>query len=74
MQPIEIVLLIAAGYALVGIISAVWFVTLGVGRADDVARGGTWGFRVLIFPGSAALWPVLAVMCMRARGGKVASS
>lgn len=74
MHLIELVLLIAAGYVLVGVAFAVWFVTIGVGRLDAVARGGTWGFRVLIFPGSAALWPVLMVKWLRARGGEGESS
>ncbi|MEO1237017.1 MAG: hypothetical protein AAFX76_09540 [Planctomycetota bacterium] len=56
-------------YAGVGVVFALWFVTRGVAGLDPAARGGPWGFRVLIFPGSAALWPVLWVMRARRRGG-----
>ena len=27
---------------------------------DPLARSGTWGFRLLILPGSALFWPLLA--------------
>ncbi len=46
-------------YLLIGGVFAWWFVTRGVGRCDDAARTGTPMFRVLIFPGSVALWPCL---------------
>ncbi len=47
-------------YAALGLIFAVPFVSKGAGRIDPSAREGTWGFRVLIFPGVVALWPLLA--------------
>ncbi|MEM1206172.1 MAG: hypothetical protein AAGN66_23275 [Acidobacteriota bacterium] len=46
-------------YAAVGAVFAVAFAIRGAGRVDPVARGGTWGFRLLILPGAAALWPLL---------------
>ena len=46
-------------YAAVGVVFALLFVTRGVNRIDPVARESPWGFRVMIFPGSVALWPVL---------------
>ncbi|MCG8460186.1 MAG: hypothetical protein MI919_28210 [Holophagales bacterium] len=46
-------------YAAFGIVFALVFVWKGVGRIDPVAREGTWGFRLLILPGCAALWPLL---------------
>ena len=49
----------AAAYAGLGLLFAIAFVTVGAGRLDPVARSGTWGFRLLILPGSAALWPLL---------------
>ena len=56
-------------YALVGVVFAVPFVLKGAARLDPDAVGATWGFRVLIFPGAAALWPLLFARWMRA-GGK----
>ncbi len=47
-------------YAGLGIVFAIPFVVKGAGRVDGSAREGTWGFRVLIFPGAVALWPLLA--------------
>lgn len=50
---------IAVVYLAVGVLIAAYFVTRGAGRIDPNAQHGTWGFRLLIFPGAAALWPVL---------------
>lgn len=47
-------------YSALGVVFAVAFVTRGVGRVDPAARQGTWGFRLLIVPGTVALWPLLA--------------
>ena len=47
-------------YALVGILFAIAFAWKGAGRIDPSAKDGTWGFRLLIIPGAAALWPILA--------------
>ena len=52
-------LLSAEIYLALGVLFAVAFVALGVGTIDPAARGGTPGFRVLIVPGSALLWPLL---------------
>jgi hypothetical protein len=46
-------------YAALGFVFALAFVTVGVGRIDPNARGSGFGFRLLIFPGSAAFWPLL---------------
>lgn len=46
-------------YASLGIFFAAAFVTIGVQRLDEQAGGSGWGFRLLIFPGAAAFWPLL---------------
>ena len=46
-------------YTSLGILFAVAFVTIGVQRLDEQAAGSGWGFRLLIFPGTAAFWPLL---------------
>ncbi len=56
-------------YVAIGIAFAVAFVLRGANRIDPSARTGTWGFRVLIFPGAAALWPLLLVRWLRADSG-----
>ena len=54
-------LLIAAGiYLLVGLAFAIPFVLVGVSKIDPHAAHGSWGFRVLIVPGTMFLWPLLA--------------
>jgi len=50
---------VAGFYAAIGIAFALFFVTRGAGRVDPAAAEGTLGFRLLIFPGSVALWPLL---------------
>ena len=50
---------LVGAYLILGVLFAVPFVARGVNRIDPVAARGTWGFRVLIFPGTVALWPVL---------------
>ena len=64
----ELILLAAAFYAVAGGAFALAFVTVGVTKLDPAARGTSWAFRALILPGSAALWPVLAVKWGRAKG------
>jgi hypothetical protein len=53
-------LLITLGvYLASGFVFAVPFVIGGVGKIDPHAAHGSWGFRLLIIPGTMALWPVL---------------
>lgn len=47
-------------YGVAGGLFAAMFVTFGVGRIDPHAAHGSWGFRILILPGTVALWPWLA--------------
>lgn len=66
-------LILLAVYGGVGVCFAVAFVVSGVARIDARAAGSGVGFRLLILPGAAALWPVLAVRWARAgRGGRLA--
>lgn len=55
----EIIVGVAAIYAAIGVLFALVFVSVGwkhVGASDST---GTLGFRILIIPGSALLWPWL---------------
>ena len=52
-------------YLLLGVIFAVPFVARGVNRVDPAAVKGTRGFRMLIYPGVVALWPLLASRLLR---------
>ncbi len=46
-------------YFAAGVVFAIPFVVRGVNKLDPVARESTWGFRVTIFPGAVAFWPLL---------------
>lgn len=48
------------GYLLIGVVFALVFVFKGAGAIDPSAREGSLGFRLLILPGTAALWPLMA--------------
>lgn len=55
-------------YSAIGLIFGLWFVFAGVGRVDPVARQGSKGFRLMILPGAAALWPLLLARLLGGRG------
>jgi len=46
-------------YLACGFLFAIPFVLLGVKRIDPHAAHGSWGFRLLIIPGTMAFWPLL---------------
>ncbi|MDX2040356.1 MAG: hypothetical protein SF097_03860 [Acidobacteriota bacterium] len=50
---------LAMAYAALGVAFAVAFVFYGVGKIDPAAKDAPLTFRLLIFPGVAALWPLL---------------
>ncbi len=55
----------------IGLLFALAFVTLGLGRVDPNAAGAKLSVRILLIPGAMALWPFLAVHWMK--GGRRAS-
>lgn len=46
-------------YAGFGLLFAIAFLAAGIHRVDPVAKESGLGFRLLILPGVAALWPLL---------------
>ncbi len=46
-------------YAALGLLFALGFVTRGIERIDPGARDASWGFRMIVLPGTVALWPWL---------------
>ena len=55
----EIFLILLGSYLGCGAVFAGAFAFFGAGRVDPHAAQGSWGFRVLVIPGAAALWPIL---------------
>ena len=61
----SMILTLVGGYAGIGLMFALAFAWRGAGRIDPAAADGTRGFRLLIVPGAAALWPYLLVRWLR---------
>ena len=59
------IVLVAGVYLAIGLAFAMVFVFRWAGRVDPAARSGTIGFRLLIIPGSAILWPLLVGRLLR---------
>lgn len=53
-------------YAALGLAFSVLFAWRGARAIDPLASRGTLGFRLLILPGAALLWPYLGMRWMRA--------
>ncbi len=66
-QTASTIVLLTAAYLAVGAGCAAWLAFRGAGRLDPAAGHGTWGFRLLIVPGAALLWP--AIVWRVSRGG-----
>ena len=46
-------------YATLGFLFALAFLNFGIQRIDPEARGASYGFRLIILPGTVAFWPML---------------
>ena len=55
----EILIGALAIHALAGLLFSAAFVAYGIHRVDPVAEHAPIGFRLIILPGAAALWPLL---------------
>jgi hypothetical protein len=66
MQVAELLVDGLAAYGLAGAVFAVGFVTMGIQRVDSVAEHAPLGFRLIVLPGAAALWPLLLVRWLKA--------
>lgn len=66
MGPADFIIFAAAMYAACGILFGILFAIAGVSRIDHAALGAPWSFRLLIWPGAAALWPLMLLKWVRA--------
>lgn len=53
-------------YLAIGAVFALAFAWRGAAAIDPLARGAGLGFRLLVLPGAAALWPMLLGRWVRA--------
>ena len=65
MQIAEIFVAALEAYVLAGVLFAAVFVLVGIHRVDPVAKHAPTGFRLIITPGVAALWPLLLTRWLR---------
>jgi len=61
-----LILLCTGVYAAIGVAFGLAFIVSGAPRIDQAAAGAPWSFRLLIWPGAAALWPILLPKWLRA--------
>ena len=54
-----IFLMLFGAYMACGLVFAIPFALVGVKRIDPHAAHGSWGFRLLVIPGTMAFWPLL---------------
>ena len=66
MQVAELLVDALTAYGLAGAVFAVAFVTMGIHRVDSLAEHAPLGFRLIVLPGVAALWPLMLVRWLRA--------
>lgn len=54
-------------YVGAGVLFVVPFLVFGAARVDPTTTGSSWGFRLVVIPGIAALWPLLGWRWLRHR-------
>lgn len=59
---------LAGAHLAVGVLLLPWWYARGLARLDAGAKGGPWGFRLLISPALVALWPFLIGRAVRGGG------
>ena len=60
-----VVVVAAQAYLAIGAAFSIPFVLFFAQRLDPAVPGSTWGFRLMILPGAAALWPLLLLRVLR---------
>lgn len=53
-----LLLILLGGYLGCGLAFAIPFALVGVKRIDPHSAHGSWGFRLLVIPGTMAFWPL----------------
>jgi len=68
MPAVELFVTLLEAYAAIGLLFACIFVAVGIIQVDPLSRGSGIGFRLIVLPGVAALWPVLLTRWIRSKG------
>ena len=61
----DIIVSIFYFYIILGLLFGAWFVFKGIQQVDDGMEGAKPGLRLLLLPGTIALWPLMAMKYMR---------
>lgn len=59
MNLIELILLVLGIYLLLGLIFGLFFLVKGMHKIDETASDASLGFKLIVFPGIALLWPIM---------------
>ena len=62
---VEILLIIAVIYLVLGVLFVIPFLMKGLNKIDEGAHGSTIGFKIIIIPGVIVFWPVLLSIWMK---------
>ena len=62
---IELLLIIAAIYLVIGVLFVIPFLMKGLNKVDEATHGSTIGFKIIIVPGVIVFWPVLLSKWMK---------
>ena len=68
MPAVELFVTLLEAYAAIGLLFACIFVAVGIIQVDPLSRGSGIGFRLIILPGVAALWPVMLKRWIQGKG------
>ena len=61
----QAVILVTQIYLALGVVFALVYLTIGIGRISPNSRGSSPLFRALILPGTAVLWPLVLTLWIR---------
>ena len=62
---IDLLLIAALAYLILGLVYAVYFYTKGAARIDEGTQGTPWHFKLIIFPGVVLFWAVLLTKSLK---------
>ena len=62
---VQIIIAVVGTYLLCGVLFAIPFIIKGASAIDEGAQGATFGFRIMILPGSIVFWPLLLLKWIR---------